>query len=173
MKEIKKSRKILIVGDSCRGKSTMAEWLSKKLNLKHLDLDDFFWVHKFTVKRETSEQLELVKTYLRENNTWIIEGTTRKMMSLCLEEADVIIHLRFKSLLSQLICITKRSIEKKENFWGYLDLCFSVILKRYKLGKGNKGKPSVQESIADYSYKVVELNTWEEIEEFKKNMMEE
>ena len=172
MKDIKECRRILIVGDSCRGKSTMAGLLSKRLNLKHQDLDDFFWVKKFTIKREKPKQLELVNIFLKENNEWIIEGTTRDMVSLCLKDAEVIIHLWFKSLLSQLICITKRSFQRRENFWSYLDLCYTTVLKRYKLGRRNKGRLSVKELIAGYSYKVISLNAWEDIEKFKNDIIE-
>ena len=145
MKKIKECKRILIVGDSGRGKSTMADFLSKRLNLKHQDLDDFFWEKKFTMKREKSEQLKMVRDFLKEKNEWIIEGTTRDMASICMGDADVIIYMWFENLLDQLICISKRSYQKKENFWPFFDLCFTTILKRYKLGKGNKGKPSVKE----------------------------
>lgn len=171
MKNIKDCKRILIIGDSCRGKSTMADLLSKNLNIKHQDLDDFFYIKKFTIRRKKTEQLELVKTFLKENNEWIIEGTTRDMMSLCLKDADIIIHLWFKSVLEQLICITKRSFQRKEDFRPYLDLCYTTILKRYKLGKKNKGKLSVKELIAEYSYKVIDLNSWKDIEKFKNTVI--
>ena len=172
MKDIIDCKRILIVGDSCRGKSTMADLLSKNLNIKHQDLDDFFYIKKFTIRREKQEQLDLVKTFLKENNEWIIEGTTRDMMCLCLKDADLIIHLWFKNLLSQLICITKRSFKRKENFWSYLNLCYTTVLKRYKLGKRNKGKLSVRELIREYSYKVINLNSWQDIEKFKNTIIE-
>ncbi len=171
MKDIKKLKRILIVGDTCRGKSTMGDFLSDKLNLRHMDLDDFFWIKKFTIKREKPKQLELVKQFLRENNEWIVEGTTRDMVSLCLEDADIVIHLWFKSILEQLVCITKRSIQREERFGPYFDLCFTTILKRYKLGKRNKGKASVKELISSYSDKVIDLNTWEKIEKFKNSVL--
>lgn len=171
MKDIKTCKRILIVGDSCRGKSTMADLLSKNLNIKHQDLDDFFYIKKFTIRRDKQEQLKLVKIFLKENSEWIIEGTTRDMMCLCLKDADLIIHLWFNSLLSQLICITRRSFQKKESFWPYLKLCYTIILKRYKLGKNNKGKLSVKELIAEYSYKVISLNSWKEIEKFKNTVI--
>lgn len=168
--DIKNCKRILIVGDSCRGKSTMGEFLSKSLNLPHTDLDDFFWIKKFTIKREKGEQLELVRKFLNKNSEWIIEGTTRDMMSLCLKDSDMIIHLWFKSIFEQLFCITKRSLQRKECFNSYFDLCYTTVLKRYKLGKRNKGLPSIKELISEYPHKVVELNTWKEIERFKDNI---
>ena len=171
MMSIKDCKRILIVGDSGRGKSTMADFLSKNLNLKHQDLDDFFWEKKFTVKRDKSNQLEMVKNFLKENNEWVIEGTTRDMASLCMKDADVIIHMWFKSILDQLICISKRSYKRKEKFGPYFDLCFTTILKRYKLGKRNMGKPSVKELIDEYSEKVINLSSWEDITNFKDSVV--
>lgn len=171
MKDIKDCKRILIVGDSGRGKSTMAEFLGKNLKLKHKDLDDFFWEKKFTIKREKSDQLEMVRNFLKENSNWVIEGTTRDMASLCMEDADIIIHMWFKYLLDQLICISKRSYKGKERFGPYFDLCFTTILKRYKLGKRNKGEPSVKELISKYSDKVISLSTWEEINKFKDSLI--
>jgi adenylate kinase family enzyme len=36
--------KILIVGTSCTGKTTLGKRLNEKLNLPHFDLDDMHWL---------------------------------------------------------------------------------------------------------------------------------
>jgi len=43
-----KFKKIIIIGDAGRGKSTLASKLSKKLNTPHYSTDDYFYEVKFS-----------------------------------------------------------------------------------------------------------------------------
>jgi len=52
-------KKILIVGDSGRGKSTFAKVLSQKLNIKQFSTDDFFWKVKYS--QEANKQTSIKK----------------------------------------------------------------------------------------------------------------
>ncbi len=51
-KDLGDIRRILIVGDSGRGKSTLAKSLSQKLNIKQYSTDDFFWKEKFSIPED-------------------------------------------------------------------------------------------------------------------------
>ena len=85
--------KILIVGSVASGKTTFAKKLSKKLNIKHFEIDSVVHDDKAGRKRTEEEQKEIFDKINLENNDWIIEGTLRKSLYYLLEYADEIIFL--------------------------------------------------------------------------------
>ena len=169
MKNLREYKKFLIVGYSGRGKTTMAKFLAEKLKIPHTELDDFYWIRKFSIKREKEERLKMVIKFLEKHKEWIIEGTSRDMVSLCMNDAEIIVYMSFPNLFTQLFYITKRAIQKKEKFLPYLDLCYTTVLKKYKIGKKYKGRLSIKEILERYKKKVIPLNSWKDIEDFKKN----
>jgi adenylate kinase family enzyme len=70
--------KILIVGDAGRGKSTLAEKISKKLGIPHHSTDDFFYEVKFSKVRDRPESIEQIKEIFKKEK-WIVEGTTKML----------------------------------------------------------------------------------------------
>ena len=51
-------KKILILGDAGRGKTTFAEKLSKKISIPYYSTDDFFWKVKFTEANDKAKSVE-------------------------------------------------------------------------------------------------------------------
>ena len=170
MKEIKNCKRILIVGDSGRGKSTMAKFLSKELGLKHIELDDIFWIKKFTERRSKEAQLEMVQEVLNKYDEWVIEGTTRHMVSLCMDDADLIIYLYFNNPFSEIFSILKRGYKRGDSFKSLIDLCYHRVLKRYKIGK-ERNDLSVGEIVKPYEDKLIRLSDWKSIEKFKSDLV--
>lgn len=160
--DISTCKRVVTLGDSGRGKSTLSKHLSGKYNLKYIELDDIFWLKKFTEKRTDEEQIGLLKDILAKENNWVIEGSTRHLVSLCLEQADCIIHLSFKNILIQWYYVLKRGFKRKDSLKESLNLCVHLFKKRYGLGN-SKGKQSVRDMIKPFSEKVIELNSWEKI----------
>lgn len=62
---IKECRKILVIGDAGRGKTTMSRKLSKKLGIKHIQMDNIIWKKKYTHKRDHNKQVELLKKNIK------------------------------------------------------------------------------------------------------------
>lgn len=160
---IRDCKRILIVGDSGRGKSTLAKRLSEELGIKHIELDDIFWEKKFTVKRSKEVMHSMVQDVLDSNYEWVIEGSTRSMVSMCMEGADCIIHLRFRFLLEQWFVVIRRGIKRGESLRENLYLCKHLFDKRFGLGN-SKGKKSVKEIVSEYDDKVIELFSYKEID---------
>ncbi|HRX44315.1 MAG TPA: hypothetical protein P5059_03645 [Candidatus Dojkabacteria bacterium] len=159
---INNCKKILVLGDSGRGKSTLSKKLSDKYNLRYIELDDIFWIKKFTKKRTDEEQIKLLKEILANEEDWIIEGSTRHLVSVCLEVADCILHLSFKNILMQWFYVLRRGFARKDSIKESLNLCIHLYKKRYGLGN-SKGKESVRNMIKPFSEKVIELDSWEKI----------
>lgn len=162
MVDFRTSKKILVLGDSGRGNSTLSKNLSIKYNLKYIQLDDIFWKNKYTERRTDDEQIKLLKEMLTKEDNWIIEGSTRHLVSLCLESADCILHLSFKNIFIQWIYVLKRGFVRKDPLKESIDLCIHLFNKRYGLGN-SRGKQSVRDMIKPFSEKVIELNSWEKI----------
>jgi adenylate kinase family enzyme len=167
--EIKNCKKFLILGDSGRGKSTLAQLLSKNLNIKNIELDDIFWVKKYSVRRTDEEQIELLQNILSKEDNWIIEGSTRHLVKECLKSADCILFLTFKNILSQWYHVFRRSYKRKDSLKETINLCIHLFKKRYGLGN-SKGKQSLRERIEPYSEKTRKLNSWKEINSFVDNL---
>ena len=158
-------KKILILGDAGRGKTTFAEKLSKITNIPHYSTDDFFWKVKFTTPNDREKSVEEISD-MYEQDKWIMEGTTRRLIIKGLEKADVIYVLRFKYIIYQYYFLTKRSLTKKnEGFAGWWNLLKHVTNKRYKKGYGSH-TPPLDELLKPYFEKVVELNSMKAIDRY-------
>jgi adenylate kinase family enzyme len=158
-------KKILIIGEAGRGKSTLARKLSEKTGIEHLQTDDFFWKVKYSEPHPREEALEKIKTEYQKEQ-WIVEGTTSWLIEPGLELADVIVFLHFRNLLAQWISIIKREFqEKRGNPKEALGLLKHVMYKRYGWAY-KKGKITHRELVEPYKDKVVVLDSFKKIEEF-------
>lgn len=158
-------KKILIVGDSGRGKSTLAKELSEKLSIKFYSTDNFYWRKKFTIpeSKEISHQ-KISKIY--NQNSWIVEGATRGLVKCGLDKADIIIYLGYKNLTSQFWVLFKRNLTRKEeNLSNLFNLYKHLICKKYKIGS-QKNKESIEEMLKPFSDKTIKLNSFKEIDNF-------
>lgn len=86
-------KKIVIVGSSCCGKTTLANKLSNKLNLKHISLDELHWQPGWK-STPASELLPIIKKEMG-NEGWIIDGNYKNCRELTWKEADTIIWLDY------------------------------------------------------------------------------
>lgn len=157
--------KILIVGDSCRGKSTLASKISEKLGIPHHSTDDFYYEVKFTKIRDRKESIENIKKIFQ-NEKWIVEGTTKHLIEHGLHSADVIIHLRYKSILAQWVVLIKRYFKRdNETIGGTYKLMKHVLYKKHHIGY-RKGKLTPTEIIEPHKNKVITLSSFKEIDYF-------
>jgi|ERR1035437_3974666 adenylate kinase family enzyme len=157
--------KILIVGDAGRGKSTLASKISAKLGIPHHSTDDFYYETKFTKIRDRKESIDLISKIFQ-GERWLIEGTTKHLIEPGLHSADIIIHLKYKSILTQWIFLVRRYFKRdNETINGTLKLMRHVLYKKYHLGY-RKGKPTPTEIIERHKHKVITLSSFKEIDEF-------
>ncbi|MBA3732918.1 hypothetical protein H0W91_00905 [Patescibacteria group bacterium] len=158
-------KKILILGDSGRGKTTLALKLSNKFNIPHYDTDDFFWKIKYSEPAIRDQSvIEVNKIY--DTSEWVMSGSTRHLIMYGLDKADIIFVLKFKSILYQYYFIIKRSIYKEEekiaDLWNLLT---HVTKKKYKKGYGSHA-PLIEELIDVYKKKVIVFHSLKEIENY-------
>lgn len=158
-------KKIIILGDAGRGKTTFARKLSEKLNLPFHSTDDYFYEVKFTKRRDKQESIDLIsKNFLHDR--WIVEGTTRHLLEPGLHLADLIIHLRHTNIFSQWYVIFKRSLTRKhESILDTLSLMKHVFYKRYQLGN-KRGTTTHKQLITPYKDRVITLSSFKQIDDF-------
>ncbi|WP_299588170.1 AAA family ATPase [uncultured Microbulbifer sp.] len=86
--------KILIFGNSGSGKSTLAKHLSRKSGLYHLDLDSLAWLPTTPPQRMPIEESRVqMKTFLKEQVSWVVEGCYTDLLELLIAQATEIIFM--------------------------------------------------------------------------------
>ncbi|WP_296081281.1 AAA family ATPase [uncultured Agrobacterium sp.] len=103
---IKASRRLLVMGCSGNGKSTLSRHLSGHLGLPHISCDrDIFWLPGWKL-RPRPEIAERMSAFVA-GDRWIIDGNSPGTLPLRLPRADAVIWLRFPRLVS-LTSVVKR-----------------------------------------------------------------
>lgn len=110
--------KIIVVGSTGVGKSTIAGKLSKILNIEHIELDSLYWYPDWT-HREYDEFIEMVRGRIS-TNQWIADGNYRVSRELVWGEADTVIWLDYSLwvIFWQLWNRTWRRWWRGELLWG-------------------------------------------------------
>lgn len=159
------AKKILIVGDAGRGKSTLAELLSKKMNVSWYSTDDFYWKIKFSEKQDlVVAKEEMTKVY--DSSKWIVEGTTLDLVQIGYEKADTIIYLVFPTILHQWIQILRRHNQRSHETWkDVFKLLKHVLYKRYSIGY-KKNTVTVKETLQPFWSKVITISSFKNIDRF-------
>ena len=162
---IKNHNKIIIIGDAGRGKTTLAEKLFQKLDIKHYSTDDFYYKKKFSEVRVREESIELISKVFH-NDKWIVEGSTQWLLQPGLDSADLIIYLKYINIFPQWLVLIKRHFTRGDkNIWHTILLLRHVLYKRYGWGH-KRGKITHKEVVAPYLNKTIVLSSFKEINNF-------
>jgi len=88
-----KIQRIYILGASGSGKSYLAKLVSDKLKIPCYDLDDVFWVKKYSKKLDEDKRVEELRKIVK-SKSWVIEGVYTSWVSEAVKSADLIIWLK-------------------------------------------------------------------------------
>ncbi len=89
---MKKPNRIYIIGTAGSGKSWLAGVLSEKLSISNYDLDDVYWIRKYTKKRSENSRLNKIKLLIGKRK-WILEGVYGSWIDEAIKKADLVIWL--------------------------------------------------------------------------------
>lgn len=112
--------KIIILGSSCSGKTTLGRKLSILNQAKHIDLDDFNWLPDWK-SRPTDELISKVDKAIWGESRWVISGNYRNTHSMTMPQATCVIWLDFRLRLvlwRMLKRTIKRIVTKEETCNG-------------------------------------------------------
>ena len=102
--------RIVIIGYSGSGKSTLAKTLGKHYNIPVLHLDSVRFLSGW-VERDRNEFNEIVKKFINENESWIIDGNYSKIALERFELADKLFFLNY----NRFFCLKSVIKRYKEN----------------------------------------------------------
>ena len=170
--------RISIIGQAGGGKSTLANNISKKLNIPYLQIDRL-WVeakgHK--LKQNDSEGLEKVRSYIKEKvenfikqDDWVSDGWYPRVQTIISERADVILFLDI-SFLRRLWNHFKRAFisKDKKRYKEYTklgDIKFIYQMIRRTIIKG----PALRWFVKNNSNKTKVFKNYKEIDEYLKSL---
>jgi adenylate kinase family enzyme len=107
-------KRIVIVGTSGCGKTTLGKRISKILNIPCIDLDEYFWLPNWQ-EREEDEFERIVKELINKEK-WIICGNFTRVRHLIWNKADTVIWLDysfFRCFFQIFFRSLKRGIKKE------------------------------------------------------------
>lgn len=128
-------QRILIVGSSCSGKTTLARQLSRLLTIEHIELDALHWLPNWT-QRDQVEFHGIVSDTVHQDQ-WIVDGNYRsKLGNLVWDKADTVIwlDLPFVSVYSRVIIRCAKRIFSKQQLWnGNTENLWNLLFRRDSL----------------------------------------
>lgn len=90
---LRQASRILVIGCSGGGKSTLSRKLSEKLDLPYVSMDrDFYWLSGW-VKRPKAEERALIAAKVAEDH-WIMDGSGASSFDLRLPRTELVIWVR-------------------------------------------------------------------------------
>ncbi len=158
-----KTQRIYVIGTSGSGKTYLAKKISEKLKLKHYDLDDFYWIKKYTKKRPKEKRKELAKK-LSKKKSWVAEGIYGDWAIDLIKKAQIIVWLDV-SAYKRSIRILKRYFKGDE---GTLISTLKLVKYslKYNLGKHSQSKKAHKELFKENRITPLILKKDKQVNEF-------
>ncbi|MFK7847466.1 MAG: adenylate kinase [Rhodothermales bacterium] len=107
--------RIIVVGSSCAGKSTLAQKLSAAFGLHYIQLDALSWLPNW-VERDNASFLELLAQEANTHEHWVVDGNYSRTHHITWAKADVIVWLNYSYplVLWRALTRTVRRVSTKE-----------------------------------------------------------
>jgi adenylate kinase family enzyme len=127
-------RRIVVIGSTCSGKTTLAAQLAQRLGVRHVELDALHWQPNWT---ETP--LDVFRAHVADalrSNEWVVDGNYRMVRDIVWTRADTIIWLDYALpvILARLFRRTLRRVVTREELWnGNRETLRGVLLSRDSL----------------------------------------
>jgi adenylate kinase family enzyme len=108
-------QRVVIVGTTGAGKTTLAHALAAKLGAAHIELDALYWRAGWTPAPDFAAQLERAL----ETERWVVDGNYSEVQPLILARADTVIWLdySFGTKFWRLFKRTCRRVLTREALW--------------------------------------------------------
>ena len=109
--------RIVVIGTTGAGKTTMAGQLSSKFGIPHIEIDSLFWKPDWG-ETPDDEFLPKVERATR-GDRWVIDGNYSRTRSIVWRRAETVVWLdyRFSRIFWQLLRRTLRRCATREELW--------------------------------------------------------
>ena len=114
-------RRVVVVGSSCSGKTTLAVHLAQVLVAPHIELDAIYWLPNW-VERPADDFRELTRVAV-DPNCWVVDGNYNQVRDIVWSRATCVIWLNYSFRLV---------------FWRALWRTIGRSISRRTLYSGNK-----------------------------------
>ena len=160
-----KFQRIFILGISGVGKTTLAKKISNLLSIPHFDLDEIYWIEKYSEKRSDSECIKELELILEKNNSWVIEGVY-DWGKVAIKKSDLVIWLNY-GINTVTYRILKRSFTRNRNKESWRDI-YNLIkyVRSYKKVRANREFSTYEKykkAISGNEHKLVEIRNNKEL----------
>ncbi len=110
--------RVIVVGTSCSGKTTLARRIAEVLDLPHVELDAVFWGPDWS-ECPTEEFREAVRERV-ESDGWVVDGNYSKVRDILLSRATdaVWLNYSFPVVFGRALSRTCRRIISREELFG-------------------------------------------------------
>lgn len=111
--------RVVVVGTSCAGKTTLARTLARMLGARHIELDTHFWRPQW--EKTPDEEFQPCVERIVADASWIIDGNYTRFQPTIIERATMLVWLdySFARILGRALRRTvKRALSGEELFGG-------------------------------------------------------
>ncbi|MCW4011613.1 MAG: adenylate kinase [Candidatus Bathyarchaeota archaeon] len=84
-------QRVVVVGTSCSGKTTVGACISERLGLPHVELDSIHWAPNWT--EIPNEEFREKVAKVTERDSWVVDGNYRVIRDILWGRADTIVWL--------------------------------------------------------------------------------
>jgi len=114
----KQLKRVVVIGTSCSGKTTLARNLAQKLRLPHIELDSIFWKPNWT-HTPKEEFRNLVSEAIAPEN-WVLDGNYSAVRDILWTRATTLIWLNypFYVIAWRALSRTLRNIFYRKVIWA-------------------------------------------------------
>lgn len=111
-------QRIVIIGSSCSGKTTLAKQLATRFGCLLLELDAYFWLPGWRQRPDEDFRRNVAEALV--GDRWVVDGNYVRIGDLVWGQADTIIWLRFPFpvVYMRLIMRTIGRLVRRELLWG-------------------------------------------------------
>jgi hypothetical protein len=111
-------RRVLVVGDSCTGKSALGGRLARALAAPHVELDALYWRPGWTPSPEAEFRARVDEATRAER--WVLSGNYNLQRDLSWPRADTLVWLDFplRVTLPRIVGRSWRRWRRRELLWG-------------------------------------------------------
>ena len=127
-------RRIVVIGTTCSGKTTLAARLAQRLGVQHIELDALNWQPNWT--QTPLDEFRVRVADALSTDTWVLDGNYSKSRDIVWPRADTIIWLDYPLpvIMARLFKRTLRRVVTREELWnGNRETLRGTLLSRDSL----------------------------------------